>query len=58
VTLEGDYATGRDGSATRVDVWRWNGFGFTLEYRLPPGTFRQLRLTHVDNDGILDIAVR
>ena len=58
VALEGDYATGRDGSATRVDVWRWNGFGFTLEYRLPPGTFRQLRLTHVDNDGILDIAVR
>ncbi len=58
VTLEGNYATGRDGPATRVDVWRWNGFGFTLEYRSPPGTFRQLHLTDGNNDGILDIAVR
>jgi len=58
VTLEGDYASGRDGPATRVDVWYWNGFGFTLEWRSPPGTFHQLRLTDVDNSGILDIAVR
>jgi len=58
VTLEGDYATGRDGPATRVDVWRWNGFGFTLEGRSSPGTFRQLRLTDGDNDGVLDIAIR
>ena len=39
VTLEGDYATGRSGPATHVNVWRWSGFGFTLEYRSPPGTF-------------------
>jgi len=58
VTLEGDYVAGRDGPATRVDVWRWNGFGFTLEWRSPPGTFRQLCLTDRDNDGILDIVVR
>ena len=58
VTLEGDYTAGRDGPASRVDVWRWNGFGFTLEYRSPLGTFRQLRLTDADNSGILDIAVR
>jgi len=58
VTLEGDYATGRDGPATHVDVWRWNGFGFTLEWRSPAGTWRQLYLTDVNNDGILDIAVR
>ena len=55
VTLEGDYATGRDGPATRVDVWRWNGFGFTLGWRSPPGVFRQLRLTDGNNDGIIDI---
>jgi len=41
-----------------VDVWYWNGFGFTLEWRSPPGLFHQLRLTDVDNSGILDIAVR
>ena len=58
VTLEGEYATGRAGPATHVDVWRWNGFGFTLEYRSPPGSFRALGLTYVDNDCILDIAVR
>jgi hypothetical protein len=57
-TLEGDYATGREGPATRVDVWRWNGFGFTLQWRSSPGTFRELRLTDVHNSGILDIAVR
>ncbi len=57
VTLEGDYTTGRDGPATHVDVWRWNGFGFTLEWRSPPGTFRQLRLTDMDNGAILAIAV-
>jgi hypothetical protein len=58
VTLEGDYATGREGPATRVDVWRWNGFGFSLKWRSSPGIFRELRLTDVDNSGILDIAVR
>lgn len=58
VTLEGEYATGRDGPATHVNVWRWNGFGFALEYRSSPGPCRQLCLTDVDNDGILDIAVR
>jgi hypothetical protein len=58
VTLEGDYATGRVGPAVRVDVWRWNGFGFTLAYRSPPGTFRQLRLTDANDDGTLDILIR
>lgn len=55
VTLEGDYATGGDGPASRVNVWRWNGFGFTLRWRSPPGNLRQLRL--VDGDGPADIAV-
>ncbi|MEA3339966.1 MAG: hypothetical protein U9R15_08375 [Chloroflexota bacterium] len=58
VTLEGDYAAGRDGPATRVDVWRWNGFGFTLEFRSPPGDFRQLRLTDTNNGVILTVVAR
>ena len=58
VTLEGDYAAGRAGPATHVDVWRWNGFGFVLDYRSPPGTFRQLRLTDGNDDGTLDILIR
>jgi hypothetical protein len=58
VTLEGDYAAGREGPATHVDVWRWNGFGFSLRWRSSSGVFRELRLTDADNSGILDIAVR
>ena len=58
VTLEGDYATGRDGPASRVDVWKWNGFGFTLGWRSPPGVFHRLGLTDANDDGILDMVVR
>jgi hypothetical protein len=58
VTLEGDYAAGREGPATHVDVWRWNGFGFSLRWRSSSGVFRELRLTDADNSGILNIAVR
>ena len=35
VTLEGTYAAGRPGPATHIDIWRWNGFGFTLAERFP-----------------------
>jgi hypothetical protein len=58
VMLEGDYVTGRQGPATHVDVWRWNGFGFTLEWRSPAGTYQQLYLVDADDDRVLDIAVR
>ena len=58
VTLEGDYATGRHGPGSRVDVWKWNGFGFTLEWRSPPGIFRRIELTDANDDGILNMAVR
>ena len=58
MTLEGDYATGRNGPASRVDVWKWNGFGFTLEWRSLPGVFHRLGLTDADDDGILDMVVR
>jgi hypothetical protein len=58
VTLEGDYTTGHNGPASRVDVWKWNGFGFTLEWRSPPGIFHRLGLTDTNDDGILDVAVR
>ena len=58
VALEGDYATGRNGPASRVDVWKWNGFGFTLEWRSPPGVLHRLGLTDVNDDGILDMVVR
>lgn len=55
--LEGDYHTGRDGPATRVDVWKWNSFGFTLERQSPPAILHQLCLTDANGDSIL-VAVR
>ena len=58
VTLEGSYPGGRYGLATYVEVWRWNGFGFTLTWRSPAGSFRQLRLSDIDGDQVHDIAVR
>ena len=42
-TLEGSYA---GGESTHMDVWCWNGFGFTLEQRSPvnaePGAQNQM----------------
>jgi hypothetical protein len=58
VTLEGDYAIGRNSPASRLDVWTWNGFGFTLEWRSPPGIFHRIGLTDTNDDGILDVVVR
>lgn len=58
VTLEGDYNTGWDGPASHVDVWQWNGFGFSLEWRSPAGAFHQLSLASTDSEEILSIAVR
>jgi hypothetical protein len=58
VTLEGDYRVGRGGHASHVDVWRWNGFGFTLAWRSAGGVFNHLWLTDVDGDAVVDVAVR
>ena len=58
VTLEGDYAAGRGGAASRVDVWKWQGFGFTLDWRSEPSALHELRLTDDPRSGILLIAVR
>lgn len=35
VTLETTYARGRDATATALSEWRWTGFGFRLERRVP-----------------------
>ena len=58
VGLEGDYATGREGPARHVAVWRWNGFGFTLQWRSSSGRFTALALADLDRNGAVDILVR
>jgi hypothetical protein len=58
VALEGDYDIGRDGAASHVNVWAWNDFGFSLEWRSEKGAFRQLELIDVDGEETRWIAVR
>jgi hypothetical protein len=58
VALEGDYASGRYGPARHVAVWRWNGFGFTLEWRGPPRRLVALVLADLDGDGVVEILTR
>jgi hypothetical protein len=58
VVLEGDYATGRFGPARHVAVWRWNGFGFTLDWRSPPDRFVTLALADLDGNGGVEILAR
>ena len=58
VVLEGDYDSGRDGPARHVAVWRWNGFGFTLDWRSPPGRLVALALSDLDGNEIFEILVR
>lgn len=57
VVLEGSYATGRGGTGAHVDVWEWNGFGFTLAWRSPSGTFGPHCLVRADKCGIDHIAL-
>jgi hypothetical protein len=56
LTIEGTYADGRDGAGTHVDVWDWSGFGFTLEWRSPPGTFAPSCLANADRCGVREIS--
>ncbi len=58
VTLEADYHDRPGRPAGFIDVWRWDVFGFALAHRSEEGSFRELFLCDVDNDGILDIIIR
>jgi hypothetical protein len=57
VTLEGSYAVGRGGMGTHVDVWDWNGFGFTLAWRSPTGIYDRRCLAQADRCGIDRVAL-
>jgi hypothetical protein len=58
LTIEGSYADGRNGNGTHVDVWGWNGFGFTMEWRSAPSTFDPSCLADTDRCGVQAIADR
>ncbi len=58
VTLEAEYADHPRRPARRIDVWRWDVFGFVLIHRSGQARLRELYLYDQDTDGILDIIIR
>ena len=58
VALEGAYGESLDAPARQVSVWRWNGWGFTLQWRSPAGAYANLTLQDVTGDDVLDILVQ
>ena len=57
VVLEGNYADTPDAPAGHLAVWRWNGWGFSLQWRSPAGAFHSLLLQDVTGDDVLEIVV-
>ncbi len=58
VTAEGSYDGSRQGPGTHIDVWAWNGFGFTLQWRSLPGAFDPASLGDADaRTALLDASV-
>jgi hypothetical protein len=57
VVLEGSYDA-PDAAARHVSVWRWQGWGFILQWRSPVGAWDQLTLQDVTDDGVIDILVK
>jgi hypothetical protein len=57
IAIEGDYSTGRDGPGTRVAVWQWNGFGFTMQWRSEPIHCHELALEDITGDHVADIII-
>lgn len=55
VALEGTYTNGRDGAGNRMSVWRWNGFGFTMQWQSEQTEYTGFALEDINNDGIADI---
>ena len=58
VALETAYGESLDAPARQVSVWRWNGWGFTLQWRSPAGAYANLTLQDVTGDDVLDILVQ
>jgi hypothetical protein len=57
VVLEGSYGDAVDEPARHVSVWRWNGWGFTLQWRGVSGTYCGLALRDLTGDDAPEILV-
>jgi len=55
VALEGSYGEDPRAPAHHVSVWRWNGWGFSLQWRSPLGLYEDLTLFDVTGDHVPEI---
>ena len=44
------------GEASTVAVWRWHGWGFSLAWRSPPGSYRDLTLLPGEGGWVISVA--
>lgn len=58
VVLEGSYDDPTDEPARHVSVWRWNGWGFTLQWRSALGRYCNLILQDATSDRVSDVIVQ
>jgi len=58
IVLEGSYDDEREAPARYVTIWRWNGWGFSLEWRSAAGHYHHLALEDINSDNMLDIVVQ
>jgi hypothetical protein len=58
VALEGSYGEDLGTPARHVSVWRWNGWGFTLQWRSPRGLYEALTVFDVTGDHVPEILVQ
>ncbi len=58
VVLEGSYDDPADAPARHVSVWRWNGWGFTLQWRSTSGRYCNLILQDATFDQVPDVIVQ
>lgn len=49
ITIEGNYSQKPGCNGNYVAVWKWNGWGFSNEWRSDRGQFRNLSIEHIGN---------
>lgn len=53
ITIEGDYKQKTPCAGNYVAVWKWNGWGFSNEWRSEPGNFSNLEIEKIDKKNYI-----
>jgi hypothetical protein len=57
VTVEGEYTSGRICQGKYLAVWKWNGWGFSNEWRSEKGNFGNLTVKEIDGRRLVGVTV-